>query len=91
MYLPPRAKHEPESTTPPHETDYWFMTQVSNPDNTTQELPLSLAVTDVRSNCRSTRQVKPKNCGDQPNHHNLQATHPAGPCLAPLETLARAL
>ncbi|MQM07641.1 hypothetical protein Taro_040479 [Colocasia esculenta] len=36
-------------------TYYWFMTPVSNPDNTTQELPLSLAVTDERSNCRSTR------------------------------------
>ncbi|MQM10454.1 hypothetical protein Taro_043348 [Colocasia esculenta] len=35
-------------------TDYWFMTPVSNPDNTTQELPLSLAVTDKMSNCRST-------------------------------------
>ncbi|MQL79478.1 hypothetical protein Taro_011916 [Colocasia esculenta] len=67
------AKHEPESTTPPHETDYWFMTPVSNPDNTTQEQPLSLAVTDERSNCSSTTQVTPKNCGDQPNHHNLQA------------------
>ncbi|MQM20819.1 hypothetical protein Taro_053847 [Colocasia esculenta] len=32
------------------------MTPVSNPDNTTQELPLSLAVMDVRSNCRSTTQ-----------------------------------
>ncbi|MQL81049.1 hypothetical protein Taro_013503 [Colocasia esculenta] len=47
----PMAKHEPESMTPPH-------------DNTTQELPLSLTVTDV--------------------------THPASPCVAPLETLARA-
>ncbi|MQL74317.1 hypothetical protein Taro_006689 [Colocasia esculenta] len=45
--LQPIAKHEPESTTPPHGTDYLFMTPVSNPDNTTQELPLSLAVTDV--------------------------------------------
>ncbi|MQL69942.1 hypothetical protein Taro_002234, partial [Colocasia esculenta] len=35
-------------------TDYWFMTPVSNSDNTTQELPLSLTVTDERSNCRST-------------------------------------
>ncbi|MQM12789.1 hypothetical protein Taro_045708 [Colocasia esculenta] len=35
-------------------TDYWFMTPVSNPNNRTQELPLSLAVTDERSNCRST-------------------------------------
>ncbi|MQL86343.1 hypothetical protein Taro_018873 [Colocasia esculenta] len=35
-------------------TDYWFMTPVSNPDNTTQELPLSLAIKDERSNCRST-------------------------------------
>ncbi|MQL74855.1 hypothetical protein Taro_007226 [Colocasia esculenta] len=65
------TKHESESTMPPHGTDYWFMTPVSNPDNTTQELPLSLPVTNVRSNCRSTTQVRPKNCGDQPNHHNL--------------------
>ncbi|MQM12753.1 hypothetical protein Taro_045672 [Colocasia esculenta] len=36
------------------------MTPVSNPDNTTQELPLSLAAKDERSNCRSmiTKQVK---------------------------------
>ncbi|MQL78003.1 hypothetical protein Taro_010417, partial [Colocasia esculenta] len=34
--------------------DYWFMMPVSNPDNTTQELPLSLTVTDERSNCSST-------------------------------------
>ncbi|MQL72441.1 hypothetical protein Taro_004746 [Colocasia esculenta] len=58
------AKHEPESTTPPHGTDYWFMTPVSNPDNTAQEQPLSLAVTNVRSNCRSTTQVESKNYGD---------------------------
>ncbi|MQM23019.1 hypothetical protein Taro_056080, partial [Colocasia esculenta] len=42
----PVAKHESERTTPPHGTDYWFMTPVSNPDNTAQELPLSLAATD---------------------------------------------
>ncbi|MQL90918.1 hypothetical protein Taro_023520 [Colocasia esculenta] len=36
--------------------DYWFMTPVSYPDNTTQELPLSLAVKDERSNCRSKPQ-----------------------------------
>ncbi|MQM14093.1 hypothetical protein Taro_047021 [Colocasia esculenta] len=35
-------------------TYYWFMTPVSNPDNTTQGLPLSLALTDERSNFRST-------------------------------------
>ncbi|MQL76660.1 hypothetical protein Taro_009052 [Colocasia esculenta] len=70
--LTPIAKQEPESSTPPHGTDYWFMTPVSNPDNTTQELLLSLTVTDVRSNCSSTTQVKSKNCRDQPNHHNLQ-------------------
>ncbi|MQM15297.1 hypothetical protein Taro_048240 [Colocasia esculenta] len=85
---PKPINHESESTTPPHGTDYWFMTLVSNLDNTTQELPLSLVVTDVRSNCSSTTQVKPKNYGVQPNHHNLQITHPADPCLAPLETLA---
>ncbi|MQM19691.1 hypothetical protein Taro_052699 [Colocasia esculenta] len=68
--------------------DYWFMTPVSNPDNKAQELPLSLAVTDERSNCCSTttsqEQWRPT------NHHNLQATHHAGPCLTPLRTLARA-
>ncbi|MQM02262.1 hypothetical protein Taro_035027 [Colocasia esculenta] len=58
-------------TTPPHGADYWFMTPVSNLDNTTQELPLSLAVTDARSNYSSTTQIKSKNCGDQSNHHNL--------------------
>ncbi|MQM18901.1 hypothetical protein Taro_051899 [Colocasia esculenta] len=41
------AKHEPKNTMPPHGIDYWFMTPVSNPDNTAQELPLSLAVTDI--------------------------------------------
>ncbi|MQL92048.1 hypothetical protein Taro_024667 [Colocasia esculenta] len=82
------TRHESESTTPPHGTDYWLMMSVSNPNNTTQELHLSLAVTDVRSNCHSTTQVQTKNCGDQPNHHNLQLTHPASPCLASLETLA---
>ncbi|MQL70855.1 hypothetical protein Taro_003181, partial [Colocasia esculenta] len=46
-------------------TDYWLIRPVSNPDNTTQEQPLSLAVTDERSNCRSTRK-KSNNCGDQP-------------------------
>ncbi|MQM05842.1 hypothetical protein Taro_038658 [Colocasia esculenta] len=35
--------------------DYWLIRPVSNPDNTTQEQPLSLAVKDERSNCRSTR------------------------------------
>ncbi|MQM21456.1 hypothetical protein Taro_054497 [Colocasia esculenta] len=45
---------------PPHGTDYWFMTPVSNPDNTTQELPLSLVATDIRSNCRSTTTSKAK-------------------------------
>ncbi|MQL77561.1 hypothetical protein Taro_009987 [Colocasia esculenta] len=35
--------------------DYWLIRPVSNLDNTTQEQPLSLAVTDERSNCRSTR------------------------------------
>ncbi|MQL69923.1 hypothetical protein Taro_002219 [Colocasia esculenta] len=49
-------------------TDYWLIRPISNPDNTTQELPLSLAVTDERSNCRSTRK-KSNNCGDQPTPH----------------------
>ncbi|MQL91500.1 hypothetical protein Taro_024118 [Colocasia esculenta] len=55
--LQPVAKQESESTMPPYGTDYWFMTPVSNPDNTAQELPLSLAVMDVRSNCCSTTQL----------------------------------
>ncbi|MQL84399.1 hypothetical protein Taro_016910, partial [Colocasia esculenta] len=67
-------------------TDYWFMMPVSNPDNKAQELPLSLAVTDERSNCRSTttsqEQWRPT------NHHNLQATHPTGSSLTPLGALA---
>ncbi|MQM15341.1 hypothetical protein Taro_048287 [Colocasia esculenta] len=83
--LQPIAKHEPESTTPPQGTDYWFRTPVSNPDNTTQEPPLSLAVTDVRFNCHSTTQVKPKNCGDPPNHHNL-FTHF---CLGSVDTRSK--
>ncbi|MQM11935.1 hypothetical protein Taro_044847 [Colocasia esculenta] len=45
---------------PPHGIDYWFMMPVSNPDNTVQELHLSLAVTDVRSNCSSTTISKAK-------------------------------
>ncbi|MQL95171.1 hypothetical protein Taro_027837 [Colocasia esculenta] len=49
-------------------TDYWLIRPISNPDNTTQEQPLSLAVTDERSNCRSTRK-KSNNCGDQPTPH----------------------
>ncbi|MQL87545.1 hypothetical protein Taro_020080 [Colocasia esculenta] len=36
------------------------MMPVSNPDNTTQELSLSLAVIDVRSNCRSTTRSQAK-------------------------------
>ncbi|MQL68069.1 hypothetical protein Taro_000372 [Colocasia esculenta] len=44
-------------------TDYWLIKPISNPDNTTQELPLSFAVTDERSNCHSTRK-KSNNCGD---------------------------
>ncbi|MQM22148.1 hypothetical protein Taro_055196 [Colocasia esculenta] len=44
------------------------MNHISNPDNTTQEQPLSLTVTDERSNCRSTRK-KSNNCGDQLTPH----------------------
>ncbi|MQL82134.1 hypothetical protein Taro_014593 [Colocasia esculenta] len=36
-------------------TNYCLIRPVSNPDKTTQEQPLSLAVTDERSNCHSTR------------------------------------
>ncbi|MQL84130.1 hypothetical protein Taro_016633 [Colocasia esculenta] len=57
-------------------TDYWLIRPISNPDNTTQEQPLSLAVTNERSNCRSTRK-KSNNCGDQPTPH-LQ-THSCRP------------
>ncbi|MQL69437.1 hypothetical protein Taro_001717 [Colocasia esculenta] len=67
-------------------TDYWFMTPVSNPDNTTQELPLSLAAMDVRSNYLST--TTSQRTVETNQHHNLQVTHPTGPCLAPLRTLA---
>ncbi|MQL76154.1 hypothetical protein Taro_008529 [Colocasia esculenta] len=49
-------------------TDYWLIRPVSIPDNTTQELLLSLAVRDERSNCRSTRK-KSNNCGDQLTPH----------------------
>ena len=49
-------------------TVYWLIKPVSNPDKTTQEQPLSLAVTDERSNCRSIRK-KSNNCGDQPTPH----------------------
>ncbi|MQL89216.1 hypothetical protein Taro_021787, partial [Colocasia esculenta] len=52
----PVAKHESERKRRHHTgTDYWLIRPVSNPDNRTQEQPLSLAVTDERSNCRSTR------------------------------------
>ncbi|MQM16542.1 hypothetical protein Taro_049500, partial [Colocasia esculenta] len=36
-------------------TNYWLIRPVFNPDNTTQEQPLSLVVTDEWSNGRSTR------------------------------------
>ncbi|MQL86201.1 hypothetical protein Taro_018731 [Colocasia esculenta] len=60
---------------------------VSNPDNTTQEQPLSLAVTDERSNCRSTRTSQTTVETNQ--HHTCRHTA-ADPCLAPLESLAGA-
>ncbi|MQM11129.1 hypothetical protein Taro_044032 [Colocasia esculenta] len=52
--------------------DYWFMTPVSNLDNTTQELPLNLAVKDERSNCRSTSTSQ--RTVETNQHHNLQTT-----------------
>ncbi|MQL69436.1 hypothetical protein Taro_001718 [Colocasia esculenta] len=50
-------------------TNYGFMTPVSNPDNKTQELPVSLAATDVRSNCRST--TTSQRTVETNQHHNL--------------------
>ncbi|MQL82805.1 hypothetical protein Taro_015289 [Colocasia esculenta] len=60
---------------------------LSNPDNTTQEQPLSLAVTDERSNCRSMRTSQTTVETNQ--HHTCRHTA-AGPCLAPLGSLAGA-
>ncbi|MQM16462.1 hypothetical protein Taro_049422, partial [Colocasia esculenta] len=54
-------------------TDYWFMTSVSNPDNTTQELPLSLVATDVRSSCSSTTTCKAKELWRPTKPPHLQA------------------
>ncbi|MQM00154.1 hypothetical protein Taro_032884 [Colocasia esculenta] len=68
-------------------TDYWLIRPVSKPDNTTQEQPLSLAVTDERSNCRSTRTSQTTVESNQ--HHTCRHTA-AGPCLAPLGSLAGA-
>ncbi|MQM22839.1 hypothetical protein Taro_055897, partial [Colocasia esculenta] len=68
-------------------TDYWLIRPISNPDNTTQEKPLSLAVTDERSNCRSTRTSQTTVETNQ--HHTCRHTA-AGPCLAPLGSLAGA-
>ncbi|MQL74993.1 hypothetical protein Taro_007363 [Colocasia esculenta] len=68
-------------------TDYWLIRPISNPDNTTQEQPLSLAVTDERSNCRSTRTSQTTVETNQ--HHTCRHTA-AGPCLAPLGSLAGA-
>ncbi|MQM08228.1 hypothetical protein Taro_041083 [Colocasia esculenta] len=45
------------------------MMPVSNPDNTTQELPLNLAATDVRSNCRST--TTSQRTVETNQHHNI--------------------
>ncbi|MQM03090.1 hypothetical protein Taro_035862 [Colocasia esculenta] len=49
--------------------DYWFMTPLSNPNNTTQELHLSLVAMDVRSNCRST--TTSQRTVETNQHHNL--------------------
>ncbi|MQL91870.1 hypothetical protein Taro_024479 [Colocasia esculenta] len=68
-------------------TNYWLIRPVSNPDNTTQEQPLSLAVTEERSNCRSTRTSQITVETNQ--HHTFRHTA-AGPCLAPLGSLAGA-
>ncbi|MQL89529.1 hypothetical protein Taro_022105 [Colocasia esculenta] len=68
-------------------TDYWLIRPVSNPDNTTQEQPLSLAVTDERSNCRSMRTSQTTVEANQ--HHTCRHTV-ASPCLAPLGSLAGA-
>ncbi|MQM18562.1 hypothetical protein Taro_051557 [Colocasia esculenta] len=68
-------------------TDYWLIRPISNPDNTTQEQPLSLTVTDERSNCRSTRTSQTTVETNQ--HHTCRHTA-AGPCLAPLGSLSGA-
>ncbi|MQL98447.1 hypothetical protein Taro_031151 [Colocasia esculenta] len=60
---------------------------ISNPNNTTQEQPLSHAVTDERSNYRSTRTSKTTVETNQ--HHTCRHTT-AGPCLAPLGSLTEA-
>ncbi|MQM12940.1 hypothetical protein Taro_045860 [Colocasia esculenta] len=67
--------------------DYWLIRPICNPDNTTQEQPLSLAVTDKRSNCRSMRTSQ--TTVETNNHHTYRHTV-AGPCLAPLGSLAGA-
>ncbi|MQM13902.1 hypothetical protein Taro_046829 [Colocasia esculenta] len=68
-------------------TNYWLIRSVSNPNNTTQEQPLSLAVTDERSNCRSTRTSQTT---VETNQHHTYRHTAIGPCLAPLGSLARA-
>ncbi|MQM07924.1 hypothetical protein Taro_040767 [Colocasia esculenta] len=103
MYLPPRgtttksqnhstndgAHHKPERR---HHTgtNYWLIRSVSNPDNTTQELPLSLVATDPQSSYGSTNSQVKQLTVETSKHHHLQVTHPAGLCLAPLGTQARA-
>ncbi|MQM05012.1 hypothetical protein Taro_037819, partial [Colocasia esculenta] len=49
----------------------WLATPLTNLDKHTG-LPLSLAATDKRSSCHSTKPNK--NCGDQPNHHTYSRT-----------------
>ncbi|MQL97945.1 hypothetical protein Taro_030643 [Colocasia esculenta] len=62
-----RYHHRTTNTTvpPPGHT-----TTISTSDNTTQELPLSLAVKDERSNCRSITAVKLRTV-ETNQHHNL--------------------
>ncbi|MQM04000.1 hypothetical protein Taro_036774 [Colocasia esculenta] len=55
-------------------TDYWLIRPISNPDNTTQEQPLSLIATDPQSNISSTNsQVKKLTVETNKHHHYLQS------------------
>ncbi|MQL95460.1 hypothetical protein Taro_028129 [Colocasia esculenta] len=69
-------------------TEHTTNQPVSNPDNITQELPLSLVAMDPQSNYGSTNLQVKQLTVETNKHHHLQVTHPAGPCLAPLGTLA---
>ncbi|MQL69965.1 hypothetical protein Taro_002268 [Colocasia esculenta] len=53
--------------------DYWLIRPVSNPDNATQELPLSLVATNPQSSYGSTNsRVKQLIVETNKHHHYLQ-------------------